>query len=293
MPVSFQPISIEACHPGKPTNGEIRPGQPVETTLSKGSLSRNRWHLPERRLGRVVRTPSTGVLAPRRVARMQRPAIQKDSLPYHGTRGNRPPFRAISREQPSNRGSWAALMIALLGLLSLWNSDAAQAAESDAKAEYNVKAVFLLNFARFVEWPEKSLPTLDEPLVIGVLGDNPFGGLIEQAIRGETLHGRRMEFRHFPSLMQDFPSAHVLFVSRSENNKLPTVIRELKNSPVLIVGEADRFAHRGGMINFVTVDKNVRFEVNPEEAERAGLKLSSKLLNLPKAIRVSASASKQ
>lgn len=212
---------------------------------------------------------------------------------YPGTQAKNPPLHALNREQPSDRGPWTALVIVLLGLLSLWNYGAAQAAESDARAEYSVKAVFLLNFARFVEWPEKSLPNPDEPLVIGVLGDNPFGSLIEQAIRGEIVHGRRMEFRHFPSLMQDFPSAHVLFVSRSENNKLPTVIKELKNSPVLIVGEADRFAHRGGMINFLTVDKSVRFEVNPEEAERTGLRLSSKLLNLPKAIRVSSSAPKQ
>jgi len=291
MPFSFQPISVKACHPGRPTNGEIHPVQPLEIILSKVSLPRNRWRLSARRSGNVVRTRSSDTRTPRRIARTQRPALQEDSLPYHGTRGNLPPLRR--REQPSNRGLSAVIVIALLGLLSLWSFGTVRAAESDAKAEYSIKAVFLLNFARFVEWPEKSFPTSDEPLVIGVLGDNPFGNLIEQAIRGETVRGRRMEFRHFPSLMQNFPSAHILFVSRSENNKLPTVIKELKNSPVLIVGEADRFAHRGGMINFVTVDKNVCFEVNPEEAERAGLKLSSKLLNLPKAIRVRSSAPKQ
>lgn len=177
-------------------------------------------------------------------------------------------------------------VVATMVTLSAWTLFQAltRAAEpSGVTVEHQTKAAFLLNFAKFVDWPEKSFTAPDAPFVVGVLGDHPVGNLVAETVRGESVRGRRLEFRFFPSIMQNFESAHLLFISRSEKHKLATIFKELKGVPVLTVGETDGFTQSGGMINFVVVGTNVHFEINPEPAKRVGLTISSKLLDLPKA----------
>lgn len=180
-------------------------------------------------------------------------------------------------------------IVATAVILSAWilfhgfTGDAAPAA---ATVEDRAKVAFLLNFARFVSWPEKSFAAPDAPFVIGVLGDNPFDHLLAETVRGESVRGRKLQVRSFPSIMQNFESAQLLFVSRSEKSKLRTIFRQLRGCPVLTVGDTAGFAQSGGMLNFVVISNNVHFEINTKAAEGAGLTISSRLLDLPKAIKV-------
>jgi hypothetical protein len=152
-------------------------------------------------------------------------------------------------------------------------------AEAKSFQEYEVKAAFLYRFAQFVEWPNSAFSTADAPVAIGVLGDDPFGAVLDQLVQGEIIHGRKVVVRR-SSGIDDLKTCHVLFVSKSEKDRTPQILGALANAPVLTVGEIDGFAGRGGMINFYIQDNKVRFEINPDAARRCGLKISSKLLGL-------------
>jgi hypothetical protein len=168
--------------------------------------------------------------------------------------------------------------VALLGTMFLLCARA----NAQEASEYQVKAAFLYNFAKFVEWPAGT--GVDAPLVIGVLGKDPFGSQIDRAVEGKTVNGRRLMIKRFSSL-EAYEYCHILFVSSSEKNNLAHIIAAVRNSSVLTVSETERFAHIGGIINFVTIENRIRFEINQAAAERAGLKISSKLLSLARVVR--------
>jgi hypothetical protein len=156
-----------------------------------------------------------------------------------------------------------------------------RAVAGGANLEYQVKAVFLFNFAKFVDWPGSAFSGPDAPIVIGVVGQSPFGDSLETAIKGETVKGRKLVLRQL-SDGSDLTNCHILFISRSERDRIPRLLAKLGTAPVLTVADSEGFTDRGGMINFVLQDKNIRFEIDPEAAERAGLKISARLLKLPK-----------
>ena len=150
--------------------------------------------------------------------------------------------------------------------------------------ETEVKAVFLLNFARFVEWPPEVFSDAAAPVMIGVLGNDPFGDILDKAVEGETLGGRSFSVNRFRSLKEIKP-CHVLYVSSSGKKDLSRILERLKNAKVLTVGETERFTKMGGMIGFLLEENKVRFEINQNVAEQAGLKISSRLLRLAKGSR--------
>jgi hypothetical protein len=150
--------------------------------------------------------------------------------------------------------------------------------------EYEVKAAFLYNFARFVEWPNTVSPDPNGPLVIAILGKDPFGGEIDRFIEGKTVNGRRLVIKRFSSL-EAYEQCHILFVSSSERNNLLRILAAVRTRGVLTVSETDRFAQIGGIINFITIENRIRFEINQAAAARAGLKISSKLLSLGRVVR--------
>ena len=150
--------------------------------------------------------------------------------------------------------------------------------------EYEVKAAFLYNFARFVEWPDNVSPDPNGPLVIAILGRDPFGGEIDRAIEGKTVNGRRLVIKRFSSV-ETYEQCHILFVSSSERGNLPRILAAVRTSSVLTVSETDRFAQIGGIINFITIENRIRFEINRAAAARVGLKISSKLLSLGRVVR--------
>lgn len=140
-------------------------------------------------------------------------------------------------------------------------------------AEYEVKAAYLLNFARFVEWPPLADRTQDELLSICVLGDDPFGGALERLARGEVVDGRPIVVRR---VTRNEESCRILFVSQSGSD--PFRILRGGNGSVLTVGEDESFLFEGGMISFAIENRRVRFDVNLKAAEQASIRISSRLL---------------
>lgn len=145
--------------------------------------------------------------------------------------------------------------------------------------EYQLKAAFIFNFAKFVEWPGEAFPEPRSPLIIGILGENPFKEHLELTIRGKAINNRAVMLKAFGAVTE-ITNCHILFVSVSEKDRLAEVFRSLNGAPVLTVSETERFTQSGGMINFISDEKKIRFEINNESANRARLKISSKLLTL-------------
>ena len=145
--------------------------------------------------------------------------------------------------------------------------------------EYQIKAAFLFNFAKFVEWPRDAFPQHNSPIVIGVLGQNVFGHYLEDTIRDKTVQNRPFVIKEFNSA-EEVDHCHILFVSASMKDNLPAIMDKLHNASILTVSDTDQFIKAGGMINFVIEDNKIRFQINDEAAKKAGLNISSKLLSL-------------
>jgi len=145
--------------------------------------------------------------------------------------------------------------------------------------EYEVKAAFLYNFARFVEWPPDTFHDAEAPFVIAVVGHDPFGSVLDDTVAGKTVLGRRIEVRR-ASRADEVGDAQIVFVSASERAAVPSILKALDRPGRLTVGEVDGFAEHGGTINFTMQGRKVRFEINPTQAEQARLKMSSQLLKL-------------
>jgi hypothetical protein len=169
----------------------------------------------------------------------------------------------------------AALTASVLALLAMLAPSAARAEEPGL--EYPVKAAFLYQFARFTDWPEEARS--DAPLAIGILGDDPFGAVLDKALEGKSVGGRALTIRR-STFALDLDGCSILFVSRSETHRLAGVLGRVARSPVLTVGESEGFTQSGGMIRFVVDGSHVRFEVNLAAVESGGLRLSSRLLAL-------------
>jgi len=146
-------------------------------------------------------------------------------------------------------------------------------------SEYQIKAAFLYNFGRFVDWPPETFADGKSPFIFGLLGDNPFGNTLNEAFSGKTLNGHPVVVQLFHNL-PDAMHCQILFISNSEKRRLADIIQSLHAASVLTVGENDHFTDAGGMINFITIDNKVRFQINDRAAKAARLKISSKLLGL-------------
>ena len=166
----------------------------------------------------------------------------------------------------------AVIVAALLALAAL-----PVCAQAPAPTEYQVKAAFLFNFSQFVDWPSADFADGGSPLVIGVLGDDPFGAMLDEIVRGETVNGHPLAVRRYQSVDQ-IDTCHILFIDRSQSGQLDAVFAALKERNVLTVGDFEGFARRGGIIRFVTVGNKIRLRVNLAAAQRAKLTISSKLL---------------
>jgi hypothetical protein len=143
--------------------------------------------------------------------------------------------------------------------------------------EYEVKAACLFYFAKFTDWPTNAFTDARSPLRIGVLGQDPFGNALDNIIKNKTVRGRPVEIIRSRQ-WDDLKSCQVLFISRSE--ALPELMSWLEGRKVLTVGESNDFLQKHGMIRFVIVDNKVRFEINNDAVEQAGLTLSSEVLRL-------------
>jgi hypothetical protein len=152
------------------------------------------------------------------------------------------------------------------------------------RREYNVKAVFLFSFGRYVTWPDSTFEQTDGEFVIGILGEDRFSGALDQIAAKRTVNGRKIAIRRFENLAAYRP-CQVLFVSRSltaEEQK--RVVEELSQSDVLTVGETDGFAQKGGVVNFLVTGTKVQFEINAQAARLGGLTLDAKFMALGKSV---------
>jgi len=178
------------------------------------------------------------------------------------------------------------LIVALSVSLSWAPETFAQARDSSDSSEYLIKAGFIFNFAKFVEWPTTAFAQPDSPIVIGILGTDPFGTIIDQIVQDKKIGARGFVVKRLKwgSDVKDLRDCKILFVSASEKAHMDELLQMVKGLPVLTVGETPGFAERGGVIRFVLEDNRVRFEVNVEAAHQAELTISSRLLTLARII---------
>jgi hypothetical protein len=164
-------------------------------------------------------------------------------------------------------------------------------AQRPKPTDYQVKAVYLMNFARFVGWPDK-LGMQQDLFTICIFGTDPFGRTLDTTIAGEKIAGRSAAVKRISS-PQDSLDCRILFVGSAEIAPLNRMIEAANKQGILTVSDMPHFASRGGMIQFVTDDKRVRFEVNLTAAQHAGLTLSSELLKVATLVRTNETAGDQ
>jgi hypothetical protein len=178
------------------------------------------------------------------------------------------------------------LIVAVLLCLSLAVGVNAQSSDSAASSEYLIKAGFIYNFAQLVQWPSTAFSQADSPIVIGILGTDPFGTTIDRVVENKKLDGRNLVVKRlrWGKDLKDLRECNILFVSSSEKEHIPDLVNMLKWLPILTIGETPGFATRGGIINLTLEDNKVRFEVNIEAAKQANLNISSRLLALARIV---------
>lgn len=172
----------------------------------------------------------------------------------------------------------AILAIALSGTFQ------ARAATTDGptSSEYLIKAGFIYNFAKFIQWPESAFAHPNSPIVIGILGTDPFGSVIDRIVADKKIGGRGFVVRRLTWAKDsaDLKNCAIVFVSSSEHKNLHDILLALKALPILTIGDTPGFAQKGGMIGFTVEDNRIRFEINVEAARLAQLVISSRLLTL-------------
>lgn len=167
----------------------------------------------------------------------------------------------------------------LVSLLALIGNVLTTQVQAQAADEYQVKAAFILNFARFVDWPNDAFGD-GGALVVGVVGDDPFGGALDR-LNGNAVNGRHLRIRRL-RWDDNLRACQILFVSASEGKHLGKILESVRGGSVLTIGELPQFNQAGGIIKFVIQDNKVRFEINAGAAGQARLRISSKLLALSK-----------
>jgi uncharacterized protein DUF4154 len=172
-----------------------------------------------------------------------------------------------------------ALLWNLLLWLLLW--PLAASAQETPLSEYQLKAAFVYNFAKFVEWPADAFPSATSPFIVGVVGDNPFEGHLERAVQDKNINGHPLVVKQLKGVAE-IKKCQILFISSSERKRLAEILRAARGASILTISELDHFLPAGGMIQFLMEDNKVRFAINDAAAKEAGLRISSKLLNLAK-----------
>jgi hypothetical protein len=153
-------------------------------------------------------------------------------------------------------------------------------------SEYTVKSAYLFNFARFVDWPDNAFAKSTSPLVIGIVGDDPFGSALTEAVNGKSVGTHPLAVKRFgaydKSLAGSLKKCQILFVSYSEKDNAREILQSLEGAPVLTVSEIEKFLPLGGMILFDQDGEKIVLDVNPNKATDAGMTISSKLLSVSK-----------
>lgn len=180
------------------------------------------------------------------------------------------------------------ILLLCLGWVSFFAARASELVTSADAAElvsqeYQVKAAFLYNFARFIDWPAGALEKANGVFVIGIVGEDPFGSDIDELFHGKTINNLPIEVRRYPDI-QSIGYCQILFVNVSSGNAMGKVIGRVEDRNTLTVGDSASFVQNGGMVGFVIEDRKVRFEINKDAVDRAGLHVSAQLLKLARLV---------
>jgi hypothetical protein len=172
--------------------------------------------------------------------------------------------------------------------------------DSTVSREYQIKAAFLYNFIKFVEWPKEKVADANEPMIIGIIGQDPFQNAFEP-LETKDAKNKKVVIKRFKSWeelkksgekdksslerqVKAIQKCHLLFICPSEEKNLKEVLNLVKGHSVLTVGETKGFLEAGGIINFVMEEKKVRFEINVTTAKKSKLEVRSQLLRLAKKV---------
>ncbi len=178
------------------------------------------------------------------------------------------------------------LMMMVLGQASLaWSQG------SEESSEYLIKAGYIYNFAKLVEWPSTAFAQPDSPIVIGLIGTDPFGPILDKVLEGKKVNGHAFVIKRLKPTA-DLKECHILFIGSSVGSRVGETIRLTKGTPVLTISELPGFADHGGIIHLTLEQNKVRFEVNVDAAKQADLNISSRLLVLAKVIQQSSDGRK-
>ena len=189
--------------------------------------------------------------------------------------------KQISLMHITSRARYGAIVIVFVA--GIMGAPSRSYARDKTPSEHQLKAAFLLNFTKFIEWPPSPQQDPDLPMIIGIIGTDPFGAILDDLIAGQQVHGRMLEIRRL-SRKDSIPSCQILFISASEKRRMRDILDRVEPMGVLTVSEVKGFPEMGGMINFTVEKSRIRFQINQDAAERASLKISSKLLRLASSV---------
>lgn len=175
----------------------------------------------------------------------------------------------------AHHAKWLLLLVVLLGSTG--------AEPGRARSEAEIKAVFIFNFLQFVEWPKDVMERTEGEYRIGLVGEDPFDGLLDRIVAGERLNNRAIKVIPFeerdPGLF-----CHVFFISRGEAGRLPTLQRKFRGNPALTVSDIPGFADRGGMVELVKRENKIQLRINLEAVKAENITISSRLLRLAEVV---------
>jgi len=176
-------------------------------------------------------------------------------------------------------GRWSGWRIFICFLLAVQAGVLAPPLYGQAAQEYARRAACIFKLAEFVDWPQEAFPAADSPLVIGILGVDPFGNVLDDIVRNETVKNRKIVVRRYQRL-EEIKGCHILFICQSEAGRMEPILSNLKKQSILTIGETENFDRQGGMIRFVTEKNKLQMKINAEAAKAANVTISSKLLRM-------------
>ncbi len=160
-------------------------------------------------------------------------------------------------------------------LISFWTATA----QAPPPREAQVKAVFLFNFAQFAEWPAETFPDATSPIIIGILGEDPFGPFLEKIVSGEHIGEHPIQVRRFASA-EEAQACHILFIDKNKSRDIERILEQLRGKNILTVSDMKDFASRGGVIGLFIEDNKTKFEINLKEYKDSNVVISSRVLRL-------------
>ena len=190
--------------------------------------------------------------------------------------------RASRRRSVPRRATCVLAAVTCAVLCALPSARPARAAEP--AIEYQVKAAFLYNFAKFVVWPEYVFSSKTSPLTLCVVGDDPFGTPLHAALAGRKAHSRRITLKLLDEPNSD-DGCHIAFLSAPGDARMARLMHRLRGRTILTVGDDEAFAANGGMVRLLVDNKKIRFDINAKSAEAVGLRMSAQLLSLARRVR--------